>query len=144
MIQNLPHKFTSESVAKMMGNFVGEFVEFNAKGMTFGATDTMRVHVRVDVRNPLKRKKRIALPNGFVSYVFFHCEKLTLFYFLCGRLGHKESYCPQPILQEPQNLVLGWDISLRVSRRRQLISISPWLKEEGQLWMVLETKSLKA
>lgn len=81
-----------------MGNFIGEFVEFDTKVVAFGFAGVLRVRVKVDIRKPLKRKKRVALLNVSISYVTFAYEKLTLFYFLCGKLGHEESFCPNRVL----------------------------------------------
>lgn len=113
------------------GNFIGEFLDFDGKDLSRGYTGVMRVRVRIDVRKPLKRKKRITLPNGSLTYVTFAYEKLTLFCFLCGKLGHVESFCPNRILQENQNLVLGWNISLRAPTKRGSVLSSVWLRKEG-------------
>lgn len=54
-----------------------------------------------------KGKKRIALPNGSLIYVNFAYEKLTLFCFLYGKLGHSESFCLLRIIQTNQDMALG-------------------------------------
>ncbi|KAA3467263.1 nucleolin-like [Gossypium australe] len=48
----------------------------------------------LDVRKPLKRRKKVMLSETTVSYAKFRYEKLTLFCFLCGCLGHGENFCP--------------------------------------------------
>lgn len=55
----------------------------------------------------LKRKKKLVLGNGKQIYMCFAYEKLSLFCFLCGKLGYNESFCPLRVLQEKQDLVLG-------------------------------------
>lgn len=52
----------------------------------------------MNVFHPLKRKKKLTLPNGTTTYVRFEYERLTLFCFLCGKLGHGESFCPLRVL----------------------------------------------
>ncbi|TYI18828.1 hypothetical protein ES332_A07G120200v1 [Gossypium tomentosum] len=52
----------------------------------------MRIRVQIGVRHPLKRKKHI-LFCGRRSYVSFKYERLSLFCFYCGRLGHSGSFC---------------------------------------------------
>ncbi|MFQ6636418.1 hypothetical protein Gotur_014162, partial [Gossypium turneri] len=65
------------------------------------------------------------------SYVRFQYERLTLFCFYCGRLGHNDSFCEAKMEAGVEVNELGWDVSLRAqSRRAQAIS-SVWLREEG-------------
>lgn len=47
----------------------------------------MRIRVVVDVRVPLKKRKKLMTPSGKFFYAKFKYEKLTLFCFLYGRLG---------------------------------------------------------
>ncbi|KAG8474409.1 hypothetical protein CXB51_034093 [Gossypium anomalum] len=83
----------------------------------------------------LKRKKKIVLPNGTQTYVSFACKKLKLFCFLCGILGHGKSFCPVRILQEKQDLIIGWDISLHAPTRQAVAPKSVWLREEDMFGM---------
>lgn len=50
------------------------------------------------------------LKNGTSVYVRFEYEKLTLFYFLCGKLGHGESFCPIRAQHPRQEFEFNWDI----------------------------------
>lgn len=95
----MPHGCVSEGVAKLLRNFIGSFLEYDGKALPLRFSRFMSVRVRVDVRNPLKRKKKLGLSNGSFTYVTFAYEKVTLFCFLCGKLGHEESYCTSQILQ---------------------------------------------
>lgn len=54
----------------------------------------------MNVRKSLRRKKKIALLDRSFHYVTFAYEKLTLFCFIFGKLGHGEDFCPLRILQE--------------------------------------------
>lgn len=100
LVQNIPHGFVSKLVAKCLENFIGKYVEFDAKVVALGSTGVLCVRVKIDIRRSLKRKKRIMLPKDSISYVNFAYEKLILFCFLCGRLGQRESFCPNRVLQE--------------------------------------------
>lgn len=94
LVKELPIGFVTESVDIQMGNFVGKFLDFDRQIMLLGYTGVLRVRVVVDVRKPLRRKKRILLPTGTSHYVKFSYEKLTLFCFIYGKLGHGEGFCP--------------------------------------------------
>ena len=52
----------------------------------------MRIKVRIDVRNPLKRRKRIRKSQGEWSVGFFKYEGLPSFCYLCGMLDHSEKF----------------------------------------------------
>ncbi|KAG8498081.1 hypothetical protein CXB51_007414 [Gossypium anomalum] len=131
LIHDLPFGFITDAVAHQLGNFIGEFIEYDSVAVQLGYKRIMRVRVKVDVRKPLKRKKRIALRNGDSVYVRFEYEKLTLFCFLCGKLGHGESFCPVRIIQPQSEYVFKWDISLRAQSRKNQSWKSKWLVEDG-------------
>lgn len=52
----------------------------------------MRVRACLDIRRPLKRKKRLIFSPSNIRYVFFKYERLPLFCFFCGKLGHSDSF----------------------------------------------------
>ncbi|MBA0638822.1 hypothetical protein Godav_025100, partial [Gossypium davidsonii] len=89
----------------------------------------MRVRVQIDVRKPLRRKKQV-MSSGVCSYVKFKYERLSLFCFFCGRLGHNDSYCETKMLMGSDLTVMDWDLSLRAPSRRALSLSSIWLREE--------------
>ncbi|MBA0577582.1 hypothetical protein Golob_027778 [Gossypium lobatum] len=53
--------------------------------------------------------------KSLVVYARFKYEKLSLFCFICGRLGHWESFCPFRLQVEPSKITFGWDLSLRAA-----------------------------
>lgn len=91
LIYDVPMGFMSEAVARQLGDFVGSFLEYDSSSSQLSYKRIMWVRVRVDVRKSLKRRKSITLPNGKSSFVRFEYDKLTLFCFICGKLGHWES-----------------------------------------------------
>lgn len=54
--------------------------------------DYMRIRFCIDIREPLKRRKKIILSSHSSVYAHFHYERLFVFYFLCRLLGHLESF----------------------------------------------------
>lgn len=68
---------------------------------------------KVDVRLALKCKKKLVLGQGREGFAYFQYERLTHFYYLCGKLGHGEGFCPIRMIIWTQEVSFGWDISLR-------------------------------
>lgn len=58
--------------------------------------------------------------RGKCYYVHFKYEKLTMFCFYCGRLGHNESFCKIWMAKGKEVVDVGWDLSLRAKSRRAL------------------------
>ncbi|KAK5840234.1 hypothetical protein PVK06_009123 [Gossypium arboreum] len=86
----------------------------------------------MDVRFPFKRKKIIGINQSQFTYVFFQYERLPLFCFLCGCLGHGESYYQVRLTLRNQQVEFGWDSSLRAAPRRGGQAVSKWLREENE------------
>lgn len=92
-IYNLPMGSFIESVGRALGNFIGIFLEYDASNRGDAWKPFMRIRVEVDVNTPLKRGKKIWMSTGASSMVNFKYERLQLFCFICGKLGHTESAC---------------------------------------------------
>ncbi|MFQ6619765.1 hypothetical protein Gotur_000229 [Gossypium turneri] len=127
-VHDLPPGSMNESMAKQFGNFCRNFLEYNTSIPTLGTQTFLRTRVRLDVTAPLKRKKKVLFGKVLVVYARFKYEKLSLFCFICGRLGHGESFCPLRLQIEPSKIVFGWDLSLRAVTRRRNTSESKWLR----------------
>ncbi|XP_016694273.1 uncharacterized protein At4g02000-like [Gossypium hirsutum] len=106
-IHNLPKGVTSEGTSRQLGDFIGKFMEYNSAMVTRGGGKFMRIRVLLDIRKPLKRKKRISIEQNKFIYVIFQYERLSLFYFICGRLGHGESFCEVRLTLGNQQVEFG-------------------------------------
>ncbi|XP_039062850.1 uncharacterized protein LOC120207461 [Hibiscus syriacus] len=124
-IVDLPEGFVSERMAKLFGNFISEFLEYDASDVSLGYKGCIHSRVRIDVRQPLKRNKKLALPNRNHVYAAFQYEKLRLFCFICEKSGHGEGFCPIRILYEKQDFVFQWDNSLHAPPRQRGQLYSP-------------------
>ncbi|KAL8126745.1 hypothetical protein AgCh_013868 [Apium graveolens] len=58
-IYDLPVGYMTEVVEKQLGNFFGRFLQYDTKNNSSIWREFMRLRIRVDVRRPLKRKKKI-------------------------------------------------------------------------------------
>ncbi|MBA0826275.1 hypothetical protein Goarm_011142 [Gossypium armourianum] len=106
-IHDLPPGLFSEAVARALGNFVGLFEEYDAKEDINSVVPFLQMRVKVDIQAPLQHRKNIQLSPGDSIYVQFWHDKLTLFCFLCGRLGHGDNF--YPIHLERKSLQMIWD-----------------------------------
>ncbi|XP_016743058.2 uncharacterized protein [Gossypium hirsutum] len=139
-VHNLPIGYTSEETARQIGDFFGKFEEYDSSLVTRGVSKFMRVRVIIDVRLPLKRKKRIGIGQNRFIYVLFQYERLSLFCFICGRLGHGENYCEVRLRIGNQHIEFGWDLTLRAAPRRGGQVVSKWIREESDTdkWQDME------
>ncbi|KAL8476481.1 hypothetical protein ACS0TY_028954 [Phlomoides rotata] len=139
-IYGLPVGYFSDSIGSTLGNFVGNFIEYDASNTTADWREYMRVRVEIDVDQPLKRCKKIKLGMGPAIMVTFKYEKLSKFCFICGRLDHTESFCDVLFNSEGGNVKREWGVFLKApDRRMPLLSGDKWLRKEG--WK-LQTNSL--
>ncbi|KAH9786019.1 reverse transcriptase domain-containing protein [Citrus sinensis] len=54
----------------------------------------MRIRVSLDVRKPLKRRMKLKKIGSEWIWIDFKYERLHVFCFICGLLGHTEKQCP--------------------------------------------------
>lgn len=92
-MHELPLGFMSMEMGKALGDFIGEFIEYDAKNSSSFSRTYIRIRVHIDVRKPLKRGKKIRRDEGEVKMVKFKYERMSVFYFYCGMLGHADTSC---------------------------------------------------
>ncbi|KAK9265652.1 hypothetical protein L1049_027327 [Liquidambar formosana] len=82
----------NEDVGKLIGNKFGEYIdmEHSGKGMCWG--QYLRIRVRLNVSKPLKRGSMLKL-GGKMMWVSFKYERLPIFCYYCGILGHADKNC---------------------------------------------------
>ncbi|PPD73732.1 hypothetical protein GOBAR_DD29348 [Gossypium barbadense] len=129
-IYNIPAGLFSDILAVQLGNFLGNLMEHDVSSLGKGNRNFMRIRVQIDIRSPLKRRKKISF-SGKCSYVNFKYEHFSLFCLYCGRLGHNDSFCEERMNLGGEIAEMGWDLSLRAQSRRSLTMKSIWLREEG-------------
>ncbi|CAN1198617.1 hypothetical protein LINPERHAP2_LOCUS44559 [Linum perenne] len=107
-----------DEASKALGDFVGSFREYDADNLVPHMVDYMRIRVRLDVRKPLKREKKVKAEGGESVTCVFKYEKLPNFCYICGRLGHIDRYCEVMYQIPEEQIVRMWDEDLRAPPKR--------------------------
>jgi 14-3-3 protein epsilon len=131
-VHNLPVGLMAEKVGIKLANYIGSFVEYDKNNKSSFWRQYMRLRVRIDVRRPLKKERKIKNLGGEWCIVNFKYEKLGVFCFVCGILGHSENKCEVRFAMENDDGSREWSSDLRAEpRRRGGRPTSRWLNEEG-------------
>jgi 14-3-3 protein epsilon len=130
-IHDLPTGLMKENVGIQLGNYIGELMEYDKKNNSCYWRQYMRLHIMMDVRVPLKKETRVKDRNGNWCLVRFKYEKLGIFCFVCGVMGHAENRCETRFPMEVDDGRRGWSNDLRAEPRRVAgRPKSRWLVEE--------------
>lgn len=78
---------------EMFGNYIGTYIGTDRGLSKNRPRSFLRVRVDVDVYNPLKLGIFIKNDDGTNHWLAFKYERLSDFYFGCGRLGHMVNDC---------------------------------------------------
>ncbi|KAL8456497.1 hypothetical protein ACS0TY_034637 [Phlomoides rotata] len=128
-VYDIPHGFVSERFGRLIGDFLGSFLEYDQTNDRGAWRAYMRVRVNVDTSLPLKRFKSIRRGEGGAFQITFKYEKLSTFCFMCGRVGHTENFCELKYAVNGGEVARGWDTSLCAPERRGGMGTgSRWLR----------------
>jgi hypothetical protein len=130
-VYNLPTGMMKEKVGMGLGNYIGEFLEYDGNNNSSFWHEYMRLKVSFDIRQPLKLGKKIKANGGEWCVVNFKYEKLGTFCFVCGVLGHSENKCEVRFCQPDVAIPKRWSNAIRAdlwkSGRRTSLQ---WLRED--------------
>lgn len=125
----------SEAVGKHIGNTIGSFLEYDVKKSSDFWKLFMRVRVLLDVSKPLLKKLKLRKPGGDAKEVILKYERLEIFCYLCGMLGHMENSCDKLFDLIHDDGVRNWGSEIKVEIRHGGGSAGAgWLREKGQSW----------
>lgn len=122
----------TELVGIQLGDFFGEFLEYDHKNNASLWREYMRIKVKLDVRKPLKRKKRVLRRNGSEVIVSCKSERLGDFCFTYGIMSHTERYCSKFLNREKNEVDKEWGSWLRAQPKKLASQAkTKWLREDG-------------
>lgn len=101
-LHGLPNGFMTEAAGKQLGDFFGSFQFYDPNNNSSIWRECMMVKIKIDVRKPFKRKKKICRRNGSEFIVLCKYERLGDFCFTCDMVTHTERFC-----SKRQNLAQG-------------------------------------
>ncbi|KAL0741565.1 hypothetical protein Bca4012_083078 [Brassica carinata] len=93
-MRNIPVNHYTYEALYDFGRFAGEVVELPFDPEKAQTKDYVRVLVKFDVSNPLRRAKRITIPGGDLVTIRYDYERLQKRCYSCQRLTHEQSVCP--------------------------------------------------
>ena len=129
-VHELPVGCMSERVGIQLGNAIGEFVSYDHVNNSGFWKSYMRIMVRLDVRLPLLRWKKIRKADAGLVIVRFQYERLGVFCYLCGLIGHTDVFCPRLFHEPEQEVKPEWGAWLKALVRRNAQVVDKWLRDE--------------
>jgi hypothetical protein len=130
-VYNLPTGMMKEKVGMGLGNYIGEFLEYDGNNNSSFWREYMRLKVRFDIRQPLKIGNKIKANEGEWCVVNFKYEKLGTLCFVCGVLEHNENNCEVRFSQPDVMIPKRWANTIRaVPWRPGGRTSSQWLRED--------------
>ena len=83
----------SEATGEKIGSKLGRYVMGDPKLGLLEQARFLRIRVEVPINKPLRRGGWLTSPEGEKIWVHYKYERLPLFCFCCGFLGHEDRSC---------------------------------------------------
>ncbi|XP_062100604.1 uncharacterized protein At4g02000-like [Humulus lupulus] len=129
-VYDLKPGFMSDRILKACGAYMGQFVASCPKNYTGIWREYLRVRVKIDIEKPLKRRMKIFTSKTDFFWATFKYERLPTFCFVCGVLGHSESFCHKLFDEGDENMSRPYGIFMRAPDRRGQRNIGArWLRD---------------
>lgn len=127
-IHKLPHKLSTPQMVETLGALFGQFIKADLTNFDRTMKAFVRIRVCIDITKPLRRRVKFKPPGGEGMSLDCKYERLLTFCFVCGRIGHAESFCP---IQFDSHVELpkAYGPELRAAGRRNQTSENRWLME---------------
>ena len=114
-LYNLPLDYRTEHHIRMIGSSIGEVLEVESDGILWDRS--ARVKLLLNITKPLRRILKVRNSKGLVVMVEIKYERLPIFCYVCGVLGHMERDCTDGVEEEGRE-EKQWGAWLKASPRR--------------------------
>lgn len=121
----------NEQNAKTLGNKIGVYLSMDRTDV-IGINKSLRIRVFLDARKPIPKTINMKMKGG-TTEVPVKFEKLPIYFYVCGRLGHGEKDCDENA--GDTEVERKYDEHLRAS---------PWKENKGTSELHNETKNARA
>ncbi|GAV75841.1 DUF4283 domain-containing protein/zf-CCHC_4 domain-containing protein, partial [Cephalotus follicularis] len=91
----VPYLRFSKEVGEVIGNSIGKFEDGELIIGKGNNGSYMRLRIKIDVRNPLKRGMNLSYGTDGKAWLQFRYERLPNFCFVCDTMGHVDEECKQ-------------------------------------------------
>lgn len=105
---NIPFGFMHEDLTYLVGCHMGRYVSYDINNYYRPWRMYMRIRVALNVNEPLKTCMVFEKEDGNDVNLSFKNEKLGVFCYCCGILGHTDNFCPKRFEPDFVEGVKGW------------------------------------
>lgn len=138
-VYDLPKGLISENIFVSIGNSVGSYVKSDPANLNGAWRMYVRIRVTMDVDKPIKRRLKVKREGDEWSWVNFKYERLSMFYFVCGLLGHSERDCNMVYDNLDKEIMRAYGVYLRAPTRNSNTQNlgAKWLRDGndgGKTW----------
>lgn len=124
-LYNLPLDCRSKHHIGIIGGILGDVMEVEFSGISWDKS--ARLKVMMDITKPLRRIVKFRNSKGQVVIIEVKYERLPIFCYVCGTIGHIERGCNK-VPEEEQVVEKQWGAWLRASPRRGRIKMDEEVK----------------
>ncbi|KAF4374094.1 hypothetical protein G4B88_018066, partial [Cannabis sativa] len=94
-IYNLPHEYFSVDSGTLLGGLIGKVIKVELEEDKPSSWELfLRVRVEIDLESPLTSGCFFDIAPGVKRWLHFKYEKVGIFCYFCGCLGHQRRGCP--------------------------------------------------
>ena len=83
----------TEKLGRDIGSNLGVFITADTRSWSADQAKFMRIRVNIPIDKPLRRCGTVVSLEGEETRVFFRYEKLPIFCYQCGVMGHDDRHC---------------------------------------------------
>ncbi|KAL4271378.1 hypothetical protein GQ457_13G015780 [Hibiscus cannabinus] len=106
-IHNIPLSLMTAALARVLGASIGKVIMTDTRLEDGNMGEFMRARVMIDTSRPLRRCVVLSRPDAKASMCPLQYERLPLFCYGCGHIGHSVLACPTTLKVEGQKFQYG-------------------------------------